>query len=443
MQAIPNHCYLQSVRLQSGEVRPEALIAMYLERISAENRRIGAVTQTLVSSNPVAGEVDGTGKPVRRPLTGLCVLVKNMIDVAGGNCSGGLAYLRDRVATADAEVVTNLRTAGATILGITASDLGGFGIRTLAVTHPIDSTRIVGGSSGGSAAAVAAGFSPVTLGTDSGGSVRIPAACCGVVGFKPTWDVLSLKGVLPFSPSLDHVGILSESISDIALVMSALSADGRLLSSDIGLAGTRIGVDQAYFLEAQPVVVEAMQTVQTTLSASGVSMMPVSLPSPDTVARVFDPIVTYEAARTHATRLDYTGDFQQAVVSTTLTAGRLVSSHAYETACRQRLGLQHQIDDLLETVDYLLLPTLPCLPPRKTDDHLKLGSKSYPIDAYLRRYTCLFNASRHPVLSIPVLEDSPGVGVSVQLVGRRYQDGRLLEFGKKLQAVLDKRPGRS
>ena len=192
----------------------------YVAAIDRANPTLHAFTDVL--SAQALAEAEAADANPASPLHGVNIAVKDNIDTAGALCSAGLPFLAERRATKDAVVVAALRAAGAVILGMTATDSGAFGVVTPAVTNPNHPSLIAGGSSGGSAAAVAAGLCDAALGTDTGGSVRIPAACCGVYGFKPTYGVISVAGIRPLTERFDHVGILARTIAEIHKITTAL-----------------------------------------------------------------------------------------------------------------------------------------------------------------------------------------------------------------------------
>ena len=211
--------------LESGELSSVDLTDQTLDRIERLNPRLCALSDvTADSARREAARADRRrARDVRvEPLTGIPVAVKDIIDTTPAVCSSGLDFLSDYRPETDAKVVRQLRRAGAVVVGVSASDPGAFGVRTAAVTHPQAPERTVGGSSGGSGAALAAGLAFAALGSDTGGSIRIPSACCVVAGLKPTRGRVSLEGVRPLVWSLDHVGPMTRSARDLGLVQQAL-----------------------------------------------------------------------------------------------------------------------------------------------------------------------------------------------------------------------------
>lgn len=413
--------------IRAGALTAKEVAASCLERIRRDNPKINALSQVLESSAlETADQVDRCR--LQGELAGLCVVVKDMIDVNSAVCDGGLGYLAGRTAHTDADIVTSLKEKGAIILGMGRSDTGGFGIQTPEVCHPLAPERIVGGSSGGCAAAVAAGFAPVALGTDSGGSIRIPAACCGIVGFKPTWGVLPVKGILPFAPTLDHPGLLAWSVDDLAVVADVLLAHLQKPAATMSLKDLRIGVDPCFYDEADARIKQVMTNIQAALYRSGAQIVPVSLSGPDEVAQIHDPLVVKESMDIHGPYLDAKTDLGKPVIQSCQAYHATITDAVYRTACQRRLELQQKIEMLFDTVHCIILPAMPCLPPKKNIPMLRLAGKKRPVDTYLRRYTCLFNVSRHPVVSLPVKAVLPGISISLQIAAPLHADRHLLQW---------------
>jgi aspartyl-tRNA(Asn)/glutamyl-tRNA(Gln) amidotransferase subunit A len=417
----------QKMMIRAGSTTAKEMVDSFLERIRQDNPRINALSQVLESS--ALAEVDLVdGGRLQGDLAGLCVVVKDMIDVASAVCDGGLGYLAGRTAHTDADIVTSLKKRGAIILGMGRSDTGGFGIQTPEVRHPAAPERIVGGSSGGCAAAVAAGFAPVALGTDSGGSIRIPAACCGIAGFKPTWGAISVRGILPFAPTLDHAGLLSGSVDDLTAVADELLTHLPKPTVTISAKDLRIGVDPRFYDEADARINQVMTDIQAVLHRAGARIVPISLPRPDAVARIHDPLVVKESMDIHGPYFDAETDLKKPVIQSCQAYYKTVTEAVYNTACWRRLEMQQKIERLFDRVHCIILPAMPCLPPRKHIPMLRLAGKKRPVDTYLRRYTCLFNVSRHPVVSLPVKAVLPGIGVSLQIAAPLNADRHLLQW---------------
>lgn len=442
MCKIPLTWYEQKKMIAQGKLRPIDLVDFYLGKIRAHNPTIRALADILQQSAESAAAAL-TESYWNMRLAGLCLVVKDMIDVTPACCSGGLDYLEGRKPVADADIVARLRAAGAVVLAVSASDAGGFGVRSPRVTHPLSPERIVGGSSGGSAAAVVAGFAPVALGTDSGGSVRIPAACCNIIGFKPTAGRVSIRGVLPFSPTVDHVGFLSRSVPDIQIVMQV--ADPLFSETEALQKGPFIiGFAPGYADDAAPEIQMALRSLRRELESVGIKIRHVNLPHPSETAFIHDRIVATEAAAAHPTLRQMAPEDLPGVVKKTLAYADTVSHRQYLLACAQKQTVASQLQQVFRDVDFLVVPTLPCLPPNRSTRYIHLAGTRCHIDGSLRRFTFLFNLTGNPVISLPIRSFQKEAGVSAQLVGPIHGDARLLRFAshleKQFQLLAAERP---
>jgi aspartyl-tRNA(Asn)/glutamyl-tRNA(Gln) amidotransferase subunit A len=434
MKQIPDTWEEQQKEIARGQRRPIEMVKHYLKRIHTHNPRINALTDILAQSAESAEKVLKESA-TEGPLAGLCLVVKDMIDVTPAHCSGGLDYLKGHKPKIDADIVARLRASGAVVLAVSATDSGGFGVRSPEVVHPLAPELIVGGSSGGSAAAVAAGFSPVAIGTDSGGSIRIPAACCNIIGFKPTSGRVSTRGILPFSPTVDHVGFLSRVVADIQIVMQI--ADLQFSETD-GKNGSplRIGFAPAYADDAAPEIKKAMERFRQRLKFRGNELRQINLPSPSEIASIHDRIVATEAATSHPTFRQMSSGHLPDVVRKTIAYADTVSRHQYLEACAQKKALATHLQDVFQEVDLVVVPTLPILPPKKSDCYIHLGKNRYHIDDSLRRYTFLFNLTGNPVISLPIQPLKNEIGVSVQLIGPLQADSRLLRYAAQIEQQI-------
>ncbi len=419
----------------TGEARVRAVLA----RIEHDNPRFGALTEVFARRALAEARVwdrASTDGPPPSAVTGQPLVVKDIIDTTPGVCRAGLEALRDYRPRRDAEVVARLRRAGAIVVGVSATDRAGFSVRTPAVRHPDQPALTVGGSSGGSAAAVRAGFAAAALGTDTGGSVRIPAACCGVVGFKPGFGRVPVAGVRPLAASLDHVGILVSRMSDLAAWQPLLDPSLAGIRPTPHRGPARVGVDRAYFADADSEVRDAFEEALNAASAAGLEICAVTLPDPDSVRLVHLVIFAFEAAAyytdTFRDRLETLPNGIQSLVA----YGADITRDEYRRQCHARKTLRARVDAALQQVDVLLLPTLPVAPPVRDATAVTLAGREHEFTAALIRYTALFNHTGHPVLALPYGRLACGVPASLQVVGRRDGDDALLGFGLALEEWL-------
>jgi aspartyl-tRNA(Asn)/glutamyl-tRNA(Gln) amidotransferase subunit A len=420
-------------RIALRELSATALCEEVLATIERDDPRIRAMSDVIASSAlKEAGDADraAPASPGAPRLDGVPIVVKSNIDVTPAVCDAGLPHIRGHRPIADAEVVVRLRAAGAVIVGTAETDSGGFGVTTPRVTNPSSPRSIAGGSSGGAAAAVAARFCKAAIGTDTGGSVRIPAACCGIVGFKPTFARVSTRGVRPLVPSADHVGVLAATVEDVRSVMDVIDPGFPELPP-WSLSGLPvIGIATSYLTRCSPEVADAFSEWMMRCVEIGCAVREVELPDPDETLASHLVLSLSEAA------LAYADD--PATVARLPEAAResiqlgLAYGHAEHLAARHQLAeFSRILHAALERVDVLALPTLPIPVPDRASaagDHMLKA---------LIRFTSPFNQSGHPALAMPWVQSPGGDTASIQLVGRSHQDRQLLEMAMALEQRLE------
>jgi aspartyl-tRNA(Asn)/glutamyl-tRNA(Gln) amidotransferase subunit A len=415
------------------------MVEAALGRIEALDGRLGAFVTVLADQARAAAaarDAERIAGHVRGPLHGLPVAVKDLVDVAGEVTAAGSAKLATNRAERDAAVVERLRGAGAVIVGKTRTHEFAYGVLTPGTVNPWDETRIAGGSSGGSAAAVAAGLVDLALGSDTAGSIRIPAACCGVVGLKPTYGAVPATGVLPLSWSCDHVGPIAAGVSKAALlfeVLSGVPAPAPAPPAPLRL-GRLAGADMAL---VDPAISEALDRLCAELERGGARIDEVELPLRAARSAVAT-IVLPEMAAAHASLLAETGS--QGYGPRVLAAIRLGQSALateYLAGLRYRGRFVALVEELLGGRDALLLPTIPVVAPERASQVVRLGDGSQTgVQVALTALPGAFNCSGSPVVSLPVgLVDGMPVGAS--LVARIGADHELL----RMAAVVEDAAG--
>jgi aspartyl-tRNA(Asn)/glutamyl-tRNA(Gln) amidotransferase subunit A len=415
--------------LNKRKVSAEELTALCLGRIEKDNSTIHAVSDVLAdSARAAARDIDARraqGAAVG-PLAGLPILVKDLIDVAGAHGRAGLDFLADYVATHDALLVRRLREADAVILGVTETDSGAFMVTTPQTRHPRAPGRVVGGSSGGSAAAVAAGFGFGAIGTDTGGSIRIPAACCSLAGLKPSTGRVPLDGVRPLAWTLDHAGPLVASADDLSVIAGVL--DPQFDATRSGAPPRTVGYDPKYSRDAVHEVRDDFERALNLLETAGCEVRQLELPDPDHVLGFHMINLPAEAAAYHFEAFPGRLDDYPAAVRAALDLADHTPSWHYVQAERQRSRARAVVDAALSQVDMLVAPTLPVLPPRVGDEVVATAAGDIPVLLAMIRYTCLFNQTGHPVVTVPVSRGAEGIGSSIQVVGARDRDRDVVEF---------------
>lgn len=374
-------------------------------------------------------------------LSGIPIGVKDMIDVAGMPTTGGSAAYRI-VPTADAEVVSALRREGALIFGKTNTQELAFGVVTPPTRNPLNLDYIPGGSSGGSAAAVAAGMVLGALGTDTGGSVRIPASCLGLVGFKPTVDVVSKTGVMSLSTTLDHVGFLTHSISDARLLFNITrkqdgakcnTNDGRIAPQ--GRTG-RLAVPRSYFAHlAHPEILAAFEDACAWLAGQGYTIVDIDIPPWSHWRRLQLTIRLPEAYMQHQAVLE--SEKRQLLhgdLAKRLERGRDISALSYLQAQRERTETIRAWMDRLSEFDALIMPTLVCPVPRIGQETVLAGGQTeLEIWDALVCLTAPWNVLGFPAVTVPCGTDENGLPIGLQWIGRAYADDVLLHLAEQFE----------
>ena len=305
---------------------------------------------------------------------------------------------------------------------------------------------MAGGSSSGSAASVAAGMAMASVGTDTGGSIRIPAAACGVVGLKPTLGELSTDGVVPLAPTLDHVGPLGLTVDDVAVVYRVMAGDfvaveenprdGR--TAGYRHPGGRLGMPTRYFLDLLDTDVRrAFEGVLSRLRESGCHIDEVTIPHADTIAATYRHTQLYEAFQLHRHTLETRADDYSPDVYQRLASGRALSEEDYRQTQQDRLVLRSEVDTVMEGVGALILPTLAIPAPPLGSTRVVLGEETGDLRSVSLRLTQLFNLTGHPAVSLPCGATPDGLPCATQLVGRRDETAALLELASRYARVID------
>jgi len=372
----------------------------------------------------------------RGPLHGMPLSIKDLIDMRGLPTTAASRAMPAAPASDDAPLVATLREAGAVLIGKTnlhefalgtTSDESAFG----PVRHPADADRSAGGSSGGSAAAVAIGMGLGSIGTDTGGSIRIPAAACGVVGLKPTYGEITLAGVVPLSTSLDHAGPIARTVEDAALIWSALT--GTAVPEAAAPRGLRLGLLGGSFAAPMAAPVRlAFDAALDALRDAGILVEEVLIDEAGSLGETYVDIALPEAAAWHAAHVHAPDEAYTPGVLGRLARGREVPAVRYLAGQAARERLRRAIDGLLARADALVTPPLGV-----EQVELEPGAPALPVRAAMLKHTQPFNLSGHPAISIPV--PAGGLPVGLQLAGPRHGTARLLAVAAACERVLGMR----
>lgn len=399
------------------------------------------------------------GSPLS-PLDGVPIAVKDEFDQAGYPTRVGTGVLGSAPAAADAFAVARLRSAGALLIGKANMHEIGIGVTGHnphhgAARNPYDLEHYTGGSSSGPAAAVAAGLCPAALGADGGGSIRIPAGFCGLVGLKPTYGRVSERGAAPLCWSVAHIGPLAASAADAACLYAAIAGSDPLDPNtfhqppvslagfeNLDLHGLRIGVYPAWFRHAQPEIVSGCEALLTALAAMGAAIVEIAIPDLEAVrvghvitivSEMYTALAGVFARSRRAFGLDVRANF---------ALGQAFSASDYVLAQRARTRAIRGFSAALEQVDVIATPTTAITAPPIQPGALPDGDSDLATLTEIMRFAVAANFTGLPAISIPAGYDSSGLPVGIQLIGRAWSEALLLRLANAASQAVDLRPPR-
>ncbi len=442
-----------SQQIRAGEVSPVALTQNCLARIERLNPALNAfITVTAKSAREEAlrAEAEIHGGKYRGPLHGIPLALKDIVDTAGVRTTAASHLFEKRVPAEDAFIVKRLKAAGAVLLGKLnlhefayggSGIIGAFGI----TRNPWATERITGGSSSGSAAAVAAGLCLGAIGTDTAGSIRLPSAFCGITGFKPTFGLVSAHGVVALAPSYDHVGPMARTAEDCALMLDAIAAydswdpnsstvqsGGYAQSLGEPTTQLRLGIPDQFFLDDLDPEVAAAFDEAIRIGRSLVSeIKSISIPV-DTDRTVH----VYEAYQYHAKYLQGSADKYQPETLRRIMAGEKVTTDEYQHKKAELLELRRKAARIFDDVDLVLTPTVPVLPPVIADLQAH-PEQLRPAEIVMLRNTRPFNVLGLPSISIPCGFSKGGLPIGLQITGPAHEDAAVLRFAHTFQQATD------
>ena len=423
--------------LRARALSPLELVDAYLARIDAAPELRAFITPPgAAARRQVQRAAERIARRETGALLGVPIAIKDLFATRGVRTTVGSKILRDWQPGADAAVVTRLRKAGAIVFGKTNLHEFAYGVSNAnpwwgVARNPVDPRRSPGGSSGGSAIAVVAGMCAAALGSDTGGSIRIPAALCGCVGLKPTRGAVPLQGAFPLGWSLDHAGSLTRTVADASLLFQILS--GRPAPSRVRTRGLRVGVVRGSITERiQPGVRARVEAAARGLRRAGLRVRDVTIPELDWTVATQLVTLRAEASAVHARWIRQRPRSYGTDVRVRLQLGALVSGVDYVVAQRARDRLRDALDRVFDAVDVLLLATTPITSPVIGERVVRWRAAEEPIDGALVRLTSPFNLSGLPALSVPCGE-AGGLPVGVQVVGRWNDEPRVLAVGQVIE----------
>ncbi len=378
------------------------------------------------------------------PLWGTTAAIKDLIAISGHPMTAGSVVFDKSPYGFEAPAVSRLRKAGAVVIGATNLHELAFGTTSEnphygTVANPINQSYLAGGSSGGSAAAVGFGMSSFALGTDTGGSVRIPAACCGIVGYKPSFGLLPLKGIFPLGYTLDHVGPLAGSVKQVALVAEIMADQPGLFTSDLegSIDNLKVGVPANFFLEGiNKKVKAAYHKALDKLNAEGADLIPVKLPSHKLAPSVYLCTSGPEAVGVHFHRLIKQGSKLGEDVYNRLLAGLFIPAYLRVKAQRVRHKMFSELSQVFKKIDVLATPTLQITVPQRGQETAKIDGHALNVGRALLRNTSPFNLTGVPAITIPFDKDQNGMPFSLQLTAHYGKDRHLLKASHTIEQLL-------
>jgi aspartyl-tRNA(Asn)/glutamyl-tRNA(Gln) amidotransferase subunit A len=438
--------------VQKKEISPLELTRACLDRIERLNPRLNAfitvTAETALESARTAEEEIARGE-WKGPLHGIPLAVKDLIETAGVKTTAASAVLKDYIPTADAEVIRRLKAAGAVLLGklnLHEFAYGGSGIigHNGPARNPWNTGHICGGSSSGSGAAVAACLCYGAIGTDTAGSIRLPAAYCGITGLKPTYGLVSTRGVLPLSWSLDHVGPMARTAADAALILQAIAAFDPLdiycqkfppvyypSAIEEGVSGLRLGVAADFWSEADTEIKTAVDAAIAQLAKLTAGVQPIDLST-----HADRTVVRCEPYAYHQKYLPQQENSYDPETLRRIRSGADVTALQYIQAYREQLGQRRQILPLFDRIDLVLTPTSPALPAsiaelQAAPDQLRAR------ELFMLRNTRPFNVYGLPAISVNCGLSSSGLPIGLQITGAPGAEGQVLALAHAYQKHSD------
>ena len=428
--------------LHSRKITALDLAEACSRQIERLNPQLNAFITVIDVPSAIEAQLPATVHPVTSALRGIPIALKDLFDTTGIRTTAGSRFFSDRIPDADAFVVEKIKQAGAIIIGKTNTHEIALGVTGNnphygTARNPWDVARIPGGSSSGSAIAVATGMALGALGTDTGGSIRIPASLCGVVGFKPTFGRVSLRGVFPLSWNLDHVGPLTRCVKDAALMLQVISAydnqdpaSQKMLSGDYlghlvdDMEGRKIALGVGEYIDgADPEVVAMVCETAKVFEAMGCKVQEVNVDWMREAALANKTMTQSDGAAVHRDRLRENPEMFGDDIRRRLEDGARTTSTEYILARRIQTEVKRKLEFFFESYDFLLTPSTPIAAP--TVD----GHDAVEQAGRLTRFTAPFNLAGLPAISVPCGFTESGLPIGLQIISRAWADSKVLNAG--------------
>jgi aspartyl-tRNA(Asn)/glutamyl-tRNA(Gln) amidotransferase subunit A len=424
------------------EISPIELVRECLEIIEERDPSLNAFITVIAESalkQAQQAEKETQSGNWRGPLHGIPLGLKDLIDTAGVGTTAASAIFRDRIPSADAEVVTKLKAAGATLIGKHNLHEFAYGGSSLIshfgpVHNPIDPDFVAGGSSGGSAAAVASGMCYAAIGTDTAGSIREPAALCGVVGLKPSYDLVSTHGIIPLSRSLDHAGPIARSVEDAAILLDAITNGEAGYRADLklGISKFVLGIPRNFFFEdldreVAASVQQAIHELKPLVSAVREVEFPVSTDR---------TLQSFESYDYHRNMVASSPELYDPETLRRIRSGEAVTEAEYRQALSDLRNTRAQIADKFREIDILVTPTTP-IPAPRISDLMRDPALLRPAELILLRNTRPVNVWGLPAISVPCGTTSQGLPIGLQLIGPPGEDSKALQAAYEYESAMN------
>jgi len=445
--------------LEKKEISPVELFNEAMERIHRLQPKLNSfITITEEEARKAATEAEREIRKgrYRGPLHGIPISIKDLFATRGIRTTAGSKVLAKWIPDYDATAVAHLQQAGVVLVGKTNMHEFAYGVTNEnphfgPARNPWDPTRIPGGSSGGSAAAVGSFQCAASLGSDSGGSIRTPAAVCGVVGLKPTYGRASRYGAIPLAWSLDHVGPLTKSVEDAAIMLAAIAGPDPMDPSSssrpipdyrkdmrASIRGLRLGVARQYFSENVDTEIQKLVSAAIRqMEGMGATLVEVDIPALENCAAMEAHITLAEATSYHEPYLKKQADDYGPGVRINLEAGRYLFATDYVKSQRARTLLKRNFNEAFKWAEVIVSPTLPALPPLVGEVWVKSGDlREHVIDAFLR-FNIPYDLTGLPAISVPCGFSSAGLPIGLQIAGRAFEESTILRFAHAYEQSTD------
>jgi aspartyl-tRNA(Asn)/glutamyl-tRNA(Gln) amidotransferase subunit A len=452
-----------SDRIRHGDLSPSELVEACLERIKKFNPSLDAFI-TILEEN-ARQDAATAEKHIKEghyigPLHGIPFSIKDVIYAEGVKCTAGSKIMSDYISKINATSVEKMKKAGAILIGTNNTHEFACGITNInphygSSKNPWNSSKLSGGSSGGSAVSVGAGMTPVSLATDTSGSIRVPSSLCGVVGLKPTYGRVSKYGIVDLAPSLDHVGCITRSAWDAAAVLQIIAgqdpldptSEAKEVPNYVEIIGNEktaskrnisVGIPREYFFDyLQPEVQRVFYYFVDTVKSMDISVSDVHISAADKIYESWRPLRLGESAEIHMKWLQTRSKDYGEDVRRMLMQGTEVSAVDYIRAHKFREELRDEFEKILNNLDVLIMPTTPLTAPRFDEQTVVIGDKTFPIYQALSRNTIAFDSTGLPAINVPAGFSKNNMPVGVQIVGSPFEEQKILSLAYAYEQTND------